>query len=69
MVSEKAHEIPGGEDELDTIALRLHGKRYTALTDAEADAVWDDIESREQPPAAPSPCEIPGTIAAAMFLH
>jgi hypothetical protein len=48
MVSNQAHEIPGGTDELESTAWRLHSKRYIDLTDAEADAVWDDIESREE---------------------
>jgi len=48
MVSNQAHEIPGGTDELESTAQRLHGKHYIELTDAEADAVWGDIESREE---------------------
>jgi hypothetical protein len=48
MVTSKTHEIPNANDELDSVALRLHGKRYLLLTDAEASAVWDDIESREE---------------------
>jgi hypothetical protein len=44
----QVHEIPNAPDELDSTALRLHGKVYVLLTDAEASAVWDDIESREK---------------------
>lgn len=48
MVSSQAHEIPGGTEELDSTAKRLYGKPYIKLTDAEADAVWNDIESRAE---------------------
>lgn len=44
---EKAHPLPGGAQELDSRALRLHGKRYVLLTDQEAATVWDEIEKQE----------------------
>jgi len=53
MFLERVHEIPGGSVRMDEISRRLFGKRYTVLTDEEANAVWDEIERQEKE----EPCE------------
>jgi len=46
MVDERAARIGVSDDkQLDAIALTLHSKPYRLLSDAEASAVWDDIEA------------------------
>lgn len=44
MVDERACRLLVQPGELDAQALRLHGKHYLQLSDAEAGAVWDAIE-------------------------
>lgn len=43
-VSARAHEIPGGSAGLEDTAQQLFGRGYRALTDGEAEQVWDEID-------------------------